>query len=68
MFDLEKLKDPNVLETFQAMIGRKCADLVEIRKKYFEEGSVHSLFQNVIPEISFDFLWEIGVVFKSELR
>ena len=26
-FDLEKLKDPNVLETFQAMIGRKFAPL-----------------------------------------
>ena len=24
-FDLEKLKDPNVLETFQTMIGRKFA-------------------------------------------
>ena len=24
-FDLEKLKDPNVLETFQAMIGGKFA-------------------------------------------
>ena len=27
-FDLEKLKDPNVLETFQAMIGRKFAPLI----------------------------------------
>ena len=26
-FDLEKLKDPNVLETFQAMIGGKFAPL-----------------------------------------
>ena len=26
-FDLEKLKDPNVLETFQAMIGRRFAPL-----------------------------------------
>ena len=26
-FDLEKLKDPNVLETFQAMIGSKFAPL-----------------------------------------
>ena len=26
-FDLEKLKDPNVLETFQAMIGEKFVPL-----------------------------------------
>ena len=26
-FDLEKLKDPNVLETFQAMIGRRFTPL-----------------------------------------
>ena len=37
----------------------ECADLLEIRKKYFEEKSLYSLFQNVIPEIIFDFLREI---------
>ena len=34
----------------------ECADLLEIRKKYFEERSLYSLFLNVIPEINFDFL------------
>ena len=34
----------------------ECADLLEIRRKYFEERSVYSLFRNVIPEIMFDFL------------
>ena len=29
----------------------ECADLLEIRKKYFEERSLYSLFWNVIPEI-----------------
>ena len=42
----------------------KCADLLEIRKKYFEEKSLFSLFWNVIPEIIFDFLREIGVFYK----
>ena len=28
----------------------ECADLLEIRKKYFEEKSLDSLFRNVIPE------------------
>ncbi|WP_419609434.1 RNase H family protein, partial [Thiolapillus sp.] len=39
----------------------ECADLLEIRKKYFEEKSLYSLFRNVIPEVIFDFLREIGV-------
>ena len=34
------------------------------RKKYFEEKSFYSLFRNVIPEITFDFLREIGVFYK----
>ena len=42
----------------------ECADLLEIRKKYFEERSLHSFFQNVIPERMFDFLREIGVFYK----
>ena len=29
------------------------ADLLEIRKKYFEERSLYSLFRNIIPEILF---------------
>ena len=32
----------------------ECADLLEIRKKYFEERSLYSPFRNVIPEIIFD--------------
>ena len=31
------------------------ADLLEIRKKYFEERSLYSVFRNVIPEIIFHF-------------
>ena len=42
----------------------ECADLLEIRKKYFEEKSLYSLFRNVIPEIIFEFLPEIGVFSK----
>ena len=47
------------------MAGVECADLVEIRKKYFEERSWHSLFRNVILEIIFDFLREIGVFYEK---
>ena len=42
----------------------ECAELLEIRKKYFEEKSLYSLFRNVIPEIIFNFLREIGVFHK----
>ena len=34
----------------------ECADLLEIKKKYFEERSLCSLSRNVIPEIRFYFL------------
>ena len=42
----------------------ECADLLEIRKRYFEEKSLYSLFWNVIPEIILDVLREIGVFYK----
>ena len=42
----------------------ECADVLEIRKKYFGERSLYSLFRNVIPEIIFDFLREIGLLYK----
>ena len=34
------------------------------RKKHFEEKSLYSLFRNVIPDVIFDFLREIGVFYK----
>ena len=53
----------NVLLTVEHVLI-ECADLLETRKKYFEERSLHSLFRNVIPEVVFDFLREIGVFYK----
>ena len=41
----------------------ECADLLEIRIKYFEERSLYSLFRNVIAEKK-NFLREIGVFYK----
>ena len=41
----------------------ECADLLEIRKKYFEEISLYSLFRNVYLEIIFKFFREIGVFY-----
>ena len=42
----------------------ECADLLEVRNKYFEHKTLYSVFRNVSPEISFDFLREIGVFYK----
>ena len=39
-FDLEKLKDPNMLETFQAMIGGRFASLTIISN---EETNIDSM-------------------------
>ena len=65
--NLRKEKAP-VCVAYNAVIKVKhilieCANLLEIRKKYFEERSLYSLFRNVIPEIIFDFLREIGVFY-----
>ena len=49
---------------FFLLLSSVCYRLFEIRKKYFEEKSLYSLFRNVIPEIIFDFLREIGVFYK----
>ena len=43
----------------------ECADLLEIRKKYFEERSLYSLFRNVIPEIIFFISCERLVCFRK---
>ena len=42
----------------------ECADLLEVRNKYFEHKTLYSVFRNVSPEIIFDFLREIGVFYK----
>ena len=40
------------------------ADSLKVRKKYFEQKSLYSLFRYVSPEIIFDFLRETGVFYK----
>ena len=42
----------------------ECVDVLEIRKKYFKERSLYSLFWNMIPEMIFDLLREICVFYK----
>ncbi len=40
------------------------ADLVDVRRKYFEERSLYSLFRNIVPKAISDFLREIGVCYE----
>ena len=43
-FDLEKLKYPNVLKTFQAMIGGKFAPLTIMNNEYADVDSMITTF------------------------
>ena len=49
-FDLEKLKDPNVLETFQAMIGGKFAPLTIMNHEDTDLNSMITTFNTAVTE------------------
>ena len=49
-FDLEKLKDPNVLETFQAMIGGRFAPLTIMSNKDTDIDSMITTFNTAVTE------------------
>ena len=46
-FDLQKLKDPNVLETFQAMIGGRFAPLTILSNEDADIDSMITTFNTV---------------------
>ena len=49
-FDLEKLKDPSVLETFQAMIGRRFAPLTIMSNEYTDIDSMITTFNTAVTD------------------
>ena len=49
-FDLEKLKDPNVLETFQAMIGGRFAPLAIMNNEDTDIDSMITTFNTAVTE------------------
>ena len=55
-FDLEKLKDPNVLETFQAMIGRKFAPLTIMSNEDTDIDSMITTFNTAVTETASEIL------------
>ena len=55
-FDLEKLKDPNVFETFQAMIGGRFAPLTIMSNEYTDIHSMITTFNKEVTETANEFL------------
>ena len=55
-FDLEKLKDHNELETFQAMIGRKFATLTIISNEDTDLDSMSTTFNTAVTETASEIL------------
>ena len=49
-FDLEKLKDPSVLETFQVMIGGKFAPLTSINSEDIDIDAMITTFKTAVTE------------------
>ena len=49
-FDLEKLNDPNVLETFQAMLGEKFAPLTIMNNEDTDMDSMITTFSTAVTE------------------
>ena len=49
-FDLDKMKDPSVLETFQALIGGKFASLTIMNNEDTDMDSIISTFNTAVSE------------------
>ena len=56
MFDLEKSKDPNVLETFQAMIGGNFAPLTIMSNEDTDLESMITTFNTAVTETASEIL------------
>ena len=55
-FDLEQLKDPNVLETFQDVIGGKFAPLIIMNDENTDMDSVITTFNTAVTETASEIL------------
>ena len=55
-FDVEKLKDPNVLETFQVMIGGKFAPLTIMSNQDTDRDSMITTFNTAVTETASEIL------------
>ena len=55
-FDLEKLKDPNVLETFQVMIGGRFAPVTTMSNEDTDIDSMITTFNTAVTETAGEIL------------
>ena len=55
-FDFEKQKDPNVLETFQAMTGGKFAPLTNMNNEDIDLDSLITTFKTAVTETASEIL------------
>ena len=55
-FDLKKLKDPNVLETFRTMIGGKFAPLTIMNNENTDMDSMNTTFNTAVTETASEIL------------
>ena len=55
-FDLKKLKDPNVLETFKAMIGKKFAPLTIMNNDDTDLDLMTTTFNTAVTETASEIL------------
>ena len=55
-FDIEKLKDPNVLESFQALIGGRFAPLTIMSNDDTDTDSMTTTFNTVVTETAGEIL------------
>ena len=55
-FDLEKLRDPKVLETFQAMIGGRFAPLTIMSNDDTDIDSMITTFKTAVTETAMEIL------------
>ena len=55
-FDLKKLKDPNVLETFKAMIGMKFAPLTIMNSEDADRDLMITTFNTAVTETASEIL------------
>ena len=55
-FDLKKLKDPNMLESFQAMIGRRFAPLTIMSNEDTDTDAMITTFNTAVTETASEIL------------
>ena len=53
--------------TVNYIILIECGDFTEVRQRYYDAENLRQLFQESSVTDVFDFLWEIGLLFRDYL-